>query len=205
MKLVLTSYPINLIGQIVHAIDVVPKDCNIVCIPTAAMVEDNFEDWLNPELDAFRDAGFDLDVLDLAIASEEQCIEKLNRADIIYVTGGNTFYLLEKIRQTNFEKHLRNALKLGAIYIGSSAGSIVCTPDIDYVREVDDPKKANLKSTQGMGLIDFYLMVHMNQPKFSNAMNKAIIELEKVNAQIRRIEDSQALYIDGNLISIISE
>jgi dipeptidase E len=205
MKLVLTSYPLNLADKIVRAIGVKPKDCNVVCIPTAAMVEDNYETWLNPELNAFRAIGFTLNMLDLNGASSQECADILNKADIVYVTGGNTYYLLEKMRACHFETHIRAAMARGAIYIGSSAGSIVCTPDIDYVRSIDHPEKANLTSFTGLGLVDFYIMVHMNQSKFSTPMHDNIQKLKRDSKHVICIEDSQAVYVDGDVISIISE
>ena len=205
MKLVLASYPINLIDKIVSAIGIVPKDCNIVCIPTAANAEDGTKDWLHAELNAFKKAGFNLNFFDLENKSSQDVQDVLLKVDIIYVTGGNTFYLLEQMRACNFEKHLREALSRGAIYIGSSAGSIVCTPDIDYVREIDHPEKVNLKSTTGLGLVDFYLMVHMNQPSFSEPMQKIIEKLKQDNQQVICIEDTQAIYIDSGVVTVISE
>ena len=49
----------------------------------------------------------------------------LELKDIIFVEGGNTFYLLKAMRACNFEKIIRKLLKEGKVYIGASAGSIV--------------------------------------------------------------------------------
>ena len=47
------------------------------------------------------------------------------------------------------------------LYIGSSAGSVLAGPDIDITRELDDPNEAsNLKTTEGLKLVDFIILPH---------------------------------------------
>lgn len=203
MKLLLTSYAAHVIEKAVPLFPKKPRDCKIICITTASKTDDGPKEWLTIELDAFKKSGFDLTMMDIDGMEENAVAGMMEDADIIYGTGGNTFFLLEKMRACNFEKHLRKALDRGALYIGSSATSIVCCPDIDYVRELDYPSKAQLEDTTGMGLVKFYVMVHMNQPYFSEKFAKKLQEMKKGNLPVFCLNDDQALFIDENSITLI--
>ena len=43
--------------------------------------------------------------------------------DLIYISGGNTFATLDKIRKCGFDKDIINYIKNGVIYIGGSCGA----------------------------------------------------------------------------------
>jgi peptidase E len=51
--------------------------------------------------------------------------EELCNYDVIYFTGGNTQYLLDRINDTGFNEPLKQYINNGGIYIGVSAGSII--------------------------------------------------------------------------------
>ena len=61
----------------------------------------------------------------------------INDFDIIYMLGGNTFYLLDVIRKTNFDKQIIDFINKGKIYIGSSAGSEILGSSIDIALPFD--------------------------------------------------------------------
>lgn len=70
--------------------------------------------------------------------------EILNGASVLYVDGGNTFYLQKFILQTNFWSIAKNALHNNCVYIGASAGGIVAGRSIEtaYWKGWDDPVAA---------------------------------------------------------------
>jgi len=71
--------------------------------------------------------------------------------DAIYFTGGNADFLLQRIKETGFDKVIKKMVYSNKIYIGVSAGSLIATPNIGnpYDRE-----------TAGLCLINAYLSVH---------------------------------------------
>ncbi len=50
------------------------------------------------------------------------------------------FYLLEHMNKSGFRAVLNERLSMGAVYIGSSAGSVVCSSDIEHVAPMDEPE-----------------------------------------------------------------
>lgn len=43
--------------------------------------------------------------------------------DLIYISGGNTFAALDKLRKTGLDRIIENYVRRGVIYIGGSAGA----------------------------------------------------------------------------------
>lgn len=56
--------------------------------------------------------------------SDDKIKEKIQKADIIYVGGGNTDKMLKKWREKNLDKYLKEAEESGTILSGLSAGAI---------------------------------------------------------------------------------
>lgn len=80
-------------------------------------------------------------VYDLHIGME---IEELQQYDVIYLCGGNTHYLLERINDTNFNKTLMEYINNNGLVIGVSAGSLIFSNNLH----------------DNLGLIDTKLDVH---------------------------------------------
>lgn len=71
-------------------------------------------------------------------------IEELRQYDVVYLCGGNTNYLLERINDTKFNKTLMEYIKGNGMVIGVSAGSIIFCNNL----------------CDNLGLIDTKLDVH---------------------------------------------
>ena len=82
-----------------------------------------------------------IDVFDLHIGMES---EKLRQYDVVYLCGGNTHYLLERINATGFHESLTEYINDGGLVIGVSAGSLIFSNNLE----------------NNLGLIDTKLDVH---------------------------------------------
>ena len=88
---------------------------------------------------------------------------------IFFISGGNTFYLLQELKKCQADKIISNLINQGKPYIGSSAGSIVLAPDIEYIKTMDDSSKApELSDTKAMGIINFSILPHFGNEPFSD-------------------------------------
>src|SRR2546430_1750197 len=88
-------------------------------------------------------------------------IEQLDRAEGIFVGGGNTFRLLKKLYDRNLLDPIHKRVRDGLPYIGSSAGSIVTCPTI---RTTNDMPIVECKSLGAFGFIPFQLNGHYLDP-----------------------------------------
>ena len=81
----------------------------VLFIPTAGNVE-SYVEYIDEAINIFHKLGFEVDVLDIAQETEEVIKEKLNHTPILYVSGGNTFYLLQELKRKHLLPHIKNEL-----------------------------------------------------------------------------------------------
>ncbi len=129
----------------------------------------------------------------------------LKDVDVIYVSGGNTFYLLEKIKESHFDKVVKDYVKKGKIYIGTSAGSIVAGPDIYPVYYLDAAKEAKkLKNYKGMGLVDFTILPHWGSKHFRKRyLDQRLKHIYKIGYKLILLNDNQYVSIIDDNYKII--
>lgn len=79
--------------------------------------------------------------------------------DVIYISGGNTFGTLDKIRKSGFDKDIIDYVKSGVVYIGGSAGAHIISKDIEHVLKYDD-NNVEMTNFSALGLFDGILVCH---------------------------------------------
>jgi len=109
--------------------------------------------------------------------------------DVIYVTGGNTFLLLDRIMKCGFDVELKKYIDAGVIYIGRSAGSHFLTKNVKHVLNFDDvgEYKGNY---DGLAIWDGVLICHYNDDR------KLIFDEEKARGHnVEVLTDEEMLVI----------
>lgn len=84
--------------------------------------------------------------------------------DVIYISGGNTFGTLDKIRKSNFDKDIIRYVKSGVVYIGGSAGAHIASKNIKHVENYDE-NIVSLTDYSGFGLFDGVLICHYTEAR----------------------------------------
>lgn len=123
--------------------------------------------------------------------------EEILSADAIYVCGGNTFYLLQKIRESGFDRILPN---FHGVYVGVSAGSIVVGPNVE-VSSPWDENDVHLSDTIGLRVVDFAVVPHYQKK------DEAIVEQLKKQAdyEIMGLTDQQAVLVMNGQRTIVGK
>src|SRR4029453_9636104 len=93
-----------------------------------------------------------------AVSDPHQAIEQ---TDAIFIGGGNTFRLLKALQDLDLLDPIRQRVKRGAPYIGSSAGSNVAGPTITTTKAMPmfQPRSLDL-----LGLVPFQISPHFQDP-----------------------------------------
>lgn len=206
MKLFLTSagLPPETSGEFLKLLGKKPEETKICFISTASYAEhpEGDAEYVKGDKIRLSELGFKtITEIDLRREDEKSLREKLKNFDVIFVTGGNTFYLLKYVRESGFDKAIKPFLDREGIYFGVSAGTIIAGKDISISGWKSDWDKniVNLEDLRGMGLVDFIISPHYV------AEHKAVINenKNKVSSTIYALTDSQAILVDDGKIQFI--
>lgn len=102
--------------------------------------------------------------------------------DVIYLCGGDPYYLLKRIRERGFDKKLETFIKNNGVVVGVSAGSIIFADDIP----------------NNLGLLRCALDVHCNKDICEKAGQYSLNRMERI-----RLGNEQAIVFEKDYLSII--
>lgn len=153
----------------------------VLFVTTAAEGEPGeTEWWVSLDRAGLQRAGFQITDFTISGKTAAAVRSALVNTDIVFVNGGNTYYLLDKMRQIDFKSTLEEFLAKGGVYASSSAGSIVTGPDISPAKRIENfehfPKLAELDPT-GLGLVEFVVLPHWG----SKAFRQKYVEGDRLN------------------------
>lgn len=171
-------------------------------ITTAANVEPGNKDWYINQIISLQKYGFDyIDFIDPS-AADVDWKTRLADVGIIFVSGGNTFHLLNQSRTTGFDAWLRQHIER-IVYIGVSAGSIIMTPHIG-VASIDngDTNLAGITDLTGFGFVPFELSPHTPEMVSVSAV---AAYASTIQHKLYAINDTSALCIKDGRLKIIND
>lgn len=174
-----------------------------VFIPTAGDPYDN-KDFVEADRIALEKYGLDIVEMDIKNKNEEEIREIIDGADIVLVAGGDTFYLMEKLKESGADKIIKEFVARGGIYIGSSAGSIICCPTIEGAEDFDDPNLApKLDNFNGLGIFRNVIIPHAQKEKYFERIRRATERFESKGFKVYPLTDDDVLFFDGNSCAIL--
>ena len=201
-NMILTSSLYESIELVKKFLDKNTESKKILFIPTATNV-DKYKKYIHLTQKAFEDFGYEVENFDVSIFSEEIAKEKLSQANTVFISGGNTFYLLQELKRKNLTSYLKEKIENGLLYIGESAGSVIAAPDIEYASIVDDKTLATeLDDYVGLNLVDFYIVPHFKEEPFVEG-SRNTVELYKDKLDLKLINNKEAILVENNNFTII--
>jgi dipeptidase E len=177
------------------------QDVKIALIENAGDVEAVDAAWKHRNRDAIQALGYQIDLVDLReyLDGKKQVSPQLEKADAIWLGGGNTYYLRWILHETKADIAIQHLVQSGKVYGGGSAGAIVAGPTLKYFEKADDPQKAPEHLIEGLGLIDTVVIPHWQNEKYGQTMRDDVhVNLEAEGYKTVCITDEQALVIDGD-------
>ena len=88
-------------------------------------------------------------------------VRAVEQAEVIFIGGGNTFRLLKSLYDYDLIEPIRRAIAADAIYIGSSAGSIVASPTLKTTKDMPIVQP---RSFDALALVPFQISPHYLDP-----------------------------------------
>lgn len=136
--------------------------------------------------------------LDLDGKTPDDLRRALTGKDIVFMEGGNAFYLMNSIRKSGFEAVLKEFLPKCLIYMSACAGTHVATPTLEVAnwRQKPDYPTFDVTDLSAMNFVPFLVALHYN-PERQNLLDEAAA---KAHYPVKKLSDRQAIYIeDGNV------
>jgi dipeptidase E len=132
--------------------------------------------------------------------------DQLDRAEGVFVGGGNTFRLLKTLQERDLLEPLRARVRAGLPYTGSSAGSVIASPTI---RTTNDMPIVEPRSLDSLGLIPFQLNCHFLDPDPSSThmgetREERILEFHEENeTPVVGLREGSALTVHDGAVTLL--
>ena len=152
----------------------------------------------------FNVIPFSLTGLDIEEKTEDIWRELLKDKDVVLMAGGNTFYLLKAVRESGFEKVIKELIEKGMVYAGSSAGSYVACPTIEtatWKKPGEEKERFGVTDLTAMNLVPFLFKAHYD-PEEKEMLKEKISEAKY---ETKILKDGQAILVEGDNYKLVSE
>ena len=149
-----------------------------------------------------KEYNVQLEYIDNSAVDERKEIKKLNRSNILIISGGNPFTLLRNLRNSGLDNAIvQFTKKKEFILVGYSAGALVLTPSLSIAKIISekDPDKLkyasqiNLNDLTGMGIVEFDLIPHYSKAKHEEILKQYIEQNSRV---VKPIADDEYIVIN---------
>lgn len=129
------------------------EDPVIAYLPLASLYA---ERWMELNERSFRGLGR-LETINTELMTQREIEDGLRRAALVYVPGGNTFLLNHRLHLSGVMPFLRKKLQSGLPFVGFSAGTILCGPNILTANDMNTVETPHFKA---LNLLPFNFFAH---------------------------------------------
>lgn len=196
MRIFLASQASHVLHLLTPYLNNDPQDMKCIVISTASNLYPDHP-WLDEDLSKLRELGFNPQIIDISTYSQDDLEKECKDVDLIFVAGGNTSYLLEQSILSGFDTIIQSLRSKDMWYVGSSAGSVIAGPNIEYDKLYDEGEFGKtLESYAGFDLVDFIIVPHANSPLHRPYIDKSL-NMYGDKWKMIELTDDQAILIDG--------
>ena len=180
-----------------------PSEITVAFDTTAAYGEEDNPIRIYKYSNELQDQGIrNIETFDLRNKTQGEVEQILATKDIVYVNGGNTFFLLDWVRRSGFDKSVKKFVRQEKLYIGVSAGSILCCPTIETARwDNADPNNVGITDITALNFTPFLIWPHFEERQREMVTKEA----HNANYPVIALTDTQAVLVRDKKIEIIGE
>jgi len=146
------------------------KDDPIVAyMPLASLYA---ERWMELNEKAFKGLAR-LEMVNAELMTQKEIEDVLRRAALVYVPGGNTFLLNHRLHVSGVMPYLRKKIQAGLPFVGFSAGTILCGPNI---LTASDLNTVGTPHFEGLNVVPFNFFAHYPDDGYGQSVTDAWLE-----------------------------
>ena len=189
------------------------SELKIGFIPSAAFGDQSADkSWLIRDMNRLVERGATVAVISLSDCTSEEIASQLAPVDVIFVGGGDTFYLSWIMQQKGLFEFIPQLLET-KVYAGISAGSMIATSDLMTVSYAikaggvrDDLGPSGRSSAMTLGFVPFLVRPHLNS-HLVDEINSGVLETiaNRSGKNIYALDDNCAIKVDGDEVIVVGQ
>ena len=160
---------------------------------------DSCLEWINGEFSNIKHGDF-------IIVRDADEIRKhtLSEYAAIFIGGGNTYCLLQRLKNSGAFEQIKEYLNNGGIVYGGSAGAIILGKDIDACLYMDS-NDVDLGNTIGFNMLFgcSFVAHYTNQNPDITQLATTFLKQYSHREPVVALPEEDSLYTDGNIIKVI--
>lgn len=208
MKLHLSSYRVPIPEALTGLLPDAEKSFNTALITNAKDNDPRGPEHITQrlaELTSFlQSIGASVEPIDLrTYHSPEQLVTDLERFDVLYAAGGNTFMLRQAMQRSGFDTVIGRLLSQGVVYAGESAGAAVAGVSLRGFEKADTPDIVEDVIWDGLGLVNAVIVPHADNTEYKDRVS-GIAAVHAGSNECIILNDNQAVVVNGESMSIVT-
>ena len=188
------------------------ESANVVFIPTASLAVPGDHSWLLQDLNRLHALGWnELNILTFDGLPRERVLDRLRRADVIYVEGGNHYQLADRITANGLAEEFLDLLRT-KVYVGVSAGSMIFSRPFgahaaELIGELGDLGILDGRpAASPFNLFDWYLKPHLNSADFTDRDEAWAQRIgAAVDFPMYVLDDNSAVRVRDGQVDVVTE
>lgn len=211
MRLILASEGFATAEIVAECVALVGKpagEINVAVINEAYAVEPGDHRWVLSNLNAVAGAfGGKLELVNLLALDPGTISARLSAADVLFVVGGNTDYLMSVLISAGVAGLLPKLLR-DKVYVGSSAGSMILGPRLPSAATaaIYAEGGADYQISQYLGLVGFAVLPHLGNEHYPrNTAQQIPALLHGYSGPVYAITDNSAVIVNGDACYIVGD
>lgn len=206
MKLYLSSYRIPTPGALAELIDKPLPAASVALITNA---KDYYSERarrfkVSQMVNFMEQLGLAVTPVDLREYDNPNSLKQdLSKHDLVWAMGGNTYVLRYEMQRSGFDDMVKELLAEGIVFGGDSAGALVAGVSIAGVELGDEPEFAEVVINEGLGLVPYVVLPHVNNPEFAAVV--PVFRSVHQDKDIIELNDSQAVIFNGQEHFVVEE
>ena len=159
------------------------------------------ERWLELNEKTFRGLAR-LESVHTELMTQKEIEGILRRAALVYIPGGNTFLLNHRLHISGVMPYLRKKIQSGLPFVGFSAGTILCGPNILTSKDMNTVETPHFN---GLNLVPFNFFAHYADDGYGQSLDDdwlADYHFFHDNPVIL-LSDGAYLRVDGKKVTLV--
>ena len=122
--------------------------------------------------------------------------QELQKFDVIWIGGGNVYYLRWIFKASGADEIIPHLTAQGKTYAGWSAGAVITGPSIKYFDKMgDDPTDAPEQIFTGLHLMNEIIIPHTDHPDFIEGAKETSFALQQDGFSTIQMKDGDFLVV----------